>query len=139
MGRAQPGSGRSPRLSWSWRSTLAVDIADTGRGAAACAQGAETPPAWTRQPSVAVPVTHYPAGRIRRNLATSADTYRSRQRGIDQGGDGRMVAYLLQAPLAGRPDAADRDAEPGADLCVGDRRVFGEHGEQLLAGGGQAG
>jgi hypothetical protein len=57
--------------------------------------------------------------------------------GGDQGGDGRVAAQLLQAAAAGGPDAPDRDAEPGADLDVGDRRVLDEDGEQLLAAGGQ--
>jgi hypothetical protein len=53
--------------------------------------------------------------------------------GSDEYGDGRVLAQLVQAAAAGRPDAADRDAQPGADLGVRHRRVSGEHGDQLLA------
>ena len=34
--------------------------------------------------------------------------------GADQGGDSRVAAQLVQAAAAGGPDAADRDAQPGA-------------------------
>jgi hypothetical protein len=56
--------------------------------------------------------------------------------GVDQFGDGRVVSQIVQAAAA-RPDAADRDAEAGADLGIGRRRIFGEQGEQLLAAWGQ--
>src|SRR5215510_13675515 len=42
--------------------------------------------------------------------------------GVDEGGDGGVVAQLVQAAAAAGPDAADRDAQPGADLGVGQRR-----------------
>src|SRR6185437_14973029 len=48
-------------------------------------------------------------------------------------GDGRVAVQFVQAAAAAGPDAADRDAQPGADLGVGHRRVFDEQGDQLLA------
>ena len=48
-----------------------------------------------------------------------------------------MLAQLLQEPAAGGPDAADRDAQPRADLGVGQGRVFEQQGDQLLTGGRQ--
>jgi len=44
--------------------------------------------------------------------------------GVDQGGDCRMAAQLVQAAAASRPDALDRDAQPGADLGVRHWRVL---------------
>jgi hypothetical protein len=56
---------------------------------------------------------------------------------VDQRCDGRVAAQLVQEAAAVRADAADRDAQPGADLCIRHRRALGEHGEQPLATGGQ--
>jgi hypothetical protein len=50
-----------------------------------------------------------------------------------------VAAQLVQASAAGGPDAPDGDAEAGADLGVGQRRVLDQQREQLLAAGGQAG
>jgi hypothetical protein len=58
---------------------------------------------------------------------------------VDQRGDGRVAAQLVQAAAACRSDTADRDAQPGADLGIWHRWVFDEHGNQLLAGRGQVG
>ncbi len=52
--------------------------------------------------------------------------------GVDQRRDGGVAAYLGQAAAAAGADAADRDAQPGADLEVGQRRVRDEQGDQLL-------
>ena len=38
--------------------------------------------------------------------------------GVDQRGDGRVTAQLVQAAAAGRADAPGSDAQPGADLGV---------------------
>ena len=43
------------------------------------------------------------------------------------------MAQPVQASAPLRADAADGDAEPGADFGVGDRRVSDEQGDQLLA------
>src|SRR5215831_11358134 len=43
--------------------------------------------------------------------------------GVDEGGDGGVVAQLVEAAAAAGPDAADRDAQLGADLGVRQRRV----------------
>ena len=53
--------------------------------------------------------------------------------GVDQRRDGGIAAYLGQAAAAGRADAANRDAQPGADLGVGQRRVRDKQGDQPLA------
>jgi hypothetical protein len=55
--------------------------------------------------------------------------------GVYQRGNGRMAAQFFQAAGAGWPDAADRDAQPGADLGIGNRRVLDEQGNQLPAEG----
>src|SRR6478672_525695 len=52
---------------------------------------------------------------------------------VDQRGDGRVLPHLVQVAAAVRADAADRDAQPGADIGVGQRRVGDEQGDQLLA------
>jgi hypothetical protein len=52
---------------------------------------------------------------------------------VDQGGDCRMAAEPGQAAAAGGPNAADRDAQPGADLGVRHGRVRDKQGNQLLA------
>ncbi|HJZ25301.1 MAG TPA: hypothetical protein VJ370_03405, partial [Streptosporangiaceae bacterium] len=52
--------------------------------------------------------------------------------------DRRIAAELLQAAAAGRPDAADRDAYPDADVGVRHGRPDDEQGKQLLAARGQA-
>src|SRR2546429_4333948 len=57
--------------------------------------------------------------------------------GVDQRGEGRVAAQLVQAAAAARPDAAGRDAQPGADLRIRQRRIFDEQGEQMLAARGQ--
>src|SRR4029077_15034592 len=46
--------------------------------------------------------------------------------GVYQGGDGRVAAQLVQAAGAAGADAAGRDAQRGADLGIGQRRVFQE-------------
>jgi hypothetical protein len=46
--------------------------------------------------------------------------------GADEAGDGGVAAQLVQAAAAVGPDAADRDAQPGADLRVGQRGVGDE-------------
>jgi len=46
--------------------------------------------------------------------------------GADEAGDGGVAAQLIQAAAALGPDAADRDAQPGADLRVGQRGVGDE-------------
>src|SRR3984893_3164114 len=53
--------------------------------------------------------------------------------GVDQRGDGRVAPHLVQVAAAVRADAADRDAQAGADVGVGQRRVGDEQGDQLLA------
>jgi hypothetical protein len=58
---------------------------------------------------------------------------------IQQGGDGRVAAHLVQVAAAGRADAADGDAQLGADVGVRYGRVRDEHGDQLLAVRGQLG
>ena len=55
----------------------------------------------------------------------------------DQRCDGWGAAQLVQAAAAARPDAADRDAQPGADLGICQGRVLDEQGDQLLAAGGR--
>jgi hypothetical protein len=50
-----------------------------------------------------------------------------------------VAAQPGQAAAADRPDAADRDAQPGADLGVGDGRVLDKQGQQPLAVQRQAG
>jgi hypothetical protein len=45
-----------------------------------------------------------------------------------------MAPQLVQAAAAGRTDASNWDAQPGADLDVGYGRVFDEQGDQPLAG-----
>ena len=47
------------------------------------------------------------------------------------------MAELVQAAAAVRPDAADGDAKPGADLGVRHRRIFDQQGDQLLVTGRQ--
>jgi len=59
--------------------------------------------------------------------------------GVDQGGEGRVGAQLVEAAATQGPDAADRDTEGGADLGVGHGRVGGEQGEQLLGAGREVG
>jgi hypothetical protein len=44
-----------------------------------------------------------------------------------------VAAQLVQAAAAGRPDAADGDAQPGADLGVGHGRVLDQQADQLPA------
>ena len=51
---------------------------------------------------------------------------------VDQGGDGRMAAQLVQTAAAGGPDAPHRDAKPGTDLGVRNRRVLDQQQDQLL-------
>jgi predicted ATPase/DNA-binding CsgD family transcriptional regulator len=46
--------------------------------------------------------------------------------GVDQCGDGWVTAQLVQAAAAARPDAADRDAQPGTDLRIRQRRIVNE-------------
>jgi hypothetical protein len=53
--------------------------------------------------------------------------------GVDQRRDGGVAAHRVQAAAAVGADAADRDAQPGADLGVGRRRVRDEQGDQPLA------
>ena len=53
--------------------------------------------------------------------------------GVGERGDGRVPAQFVQAAAAGGADAADRDAEPGADLGVRQGRVGGQQGDQPLA------
>jgi hypothetical protein len=53
--------------------------------------------------------------------------------GVDQRRDGGVAAHLGQAAAAIRADAADRYAELGADLGVGQWRVRDEQGDQPLA------
>jgi len=48
-----------------------------------------------------------------------------------------VAAQLVQAAAAARPGAAGRDAQPGADLGIRQRRILDEQGEQLLAARGQ--
>ncbi len=48
-----------------------------------------------------------------------------------------MTAQPVQAAAASGPDAADWDAQAGADLRVRCRRVLGEQGDQLLVARGQ--
>jgi hypothetical protein len=55
----------------------------------------------------------------------------------DQRRDGWRAAQLVQAAGTVRPDAAGRDAQPGADLGTCQGRVFDEQGDQLLAAGGR--
>ncbi len=50
-----------------------------------------------------------------------------------------MAAQPGQQAAAGGPDAAGRDAQPGADLGVGQRRIHDEQFHQPLAAGGQVG
>ena len=57
--------------------------------------------------------------------------------GPDQGGHRGVAAQPFQAAAAAGPDAADGDAEPGADLGVRYRRVGDQQGQQPLAIGGQ--
>ncbi len=57
--------------------------------------------------------------------------------GIDQGSDSRVAAQLVQAAAAGRPDTADRDTQPGADLGIGHGQVLKQQGDQPLTGGRQ--
>ena len=57
--------------------------------------------------------------------------------GVDQRGDGRVMAELVQAAAAARADASDRNAQLGADLGVRYGRVCDEQGDQLLAARGQ--
>jgi hypothetical protein len=45
-----------------------------------------------------------------------------------------VAAQLVQATAAGGPDAADGDAEPGADLGVGHGRVLDQGEDQRPAG-----
>ena len=52
--------------------------------------------------------------------------------GADERGDSWVMAQLVQAPAAVRPDAADRDAQPGADLGVRHGWIFDQQGDQLL-------
>jgi hypothetical protein len=73
------------------------------------------------------------------NLADPCLIFCARGLGADQGSDGRMAAQPVQAAAAGGPDAADRDAQLGADLGVRHRRVCGEQGDQLLAARRQVG
>src|SRR6266568_2080622 len=49
---------------------------------------------------------------------------------VDQGGDCRMAAQLLQAAGTMGPDAADRDAQLDADLGVRHRRILDEQCDQ---------
>src|SRR5215469_3862168 len=63
--------------------------------------------------------------------------WRTAGSGLDQGGDRRVAAQLVQAPAAGGPDAADRYAQFGADLCIRHGRILDEHGEQPLTAGSQ--
>src|SRR6201986_4859480 len=56
-----------------------------------------------------------------------------------QAGDGWMAAQLVQAAAAVRPDAADRDAQPGADLGIRHGRGLGQQDHQPLPAGGQGG
>jgi hypothetical protein len=57
--------------------------------------------------------------------------------GIDQGSDVRVAAQLVQAAAASRPDAANRDTQPDANLRIGHGRVFKQQGDQPLTGGWQ--
>jgi hypothetical protein len=41
-----------------------------------------------------------------------------------------VAAQLVQAAAAAGPDAAGRDAQPGADLRIRQRRIVDEQGEQ---------
>jgi hypothetical protein len=50
-----------------------------------------------------------------------------------------VAAQFGQAAAAGGPDAAGRDAESGADLGVGQRRVLHEQGGQVVTGRRQIG
>jgi hypothetical protein len=50
-----------------------------------------------------------------------------------------MAAQPGQQAAAGGPDAADRDAQPGADLGVRQRRIHDEQFHQPPAAGGQVG
>ena len=56
--------------------------------------------------------------------------------GVDQGSNYWIAAQFFQAAAAAWPDAADRDAQLGADLGIRRGRVFGEQGDQLLAAAG---
>ena len=49
--------------------------------------------------------------------------------GADEGGDGGVAADLVEVAAAGRADAADGDAQLGADVGVGRGRVRGEQGQ----------
>src|SRR5262249_36761133 len=55
------------------------------------------------------------------------------QLGLYQPGDRRVPPHLVQVAAAVRADAADRDAQPRADVSVGQRRVGDKQGDQLLA------
>jgi hypothetical protein len=57
---------------------------------------------------------------------------------VYQRGNGRMAPQFIQGLATGRPDAADRDAQPGADLRAWHWRILGKQGNQLLAEGGRS-
>src|SRR5690348_17120008 len=62
-------------------------------------------------------------------------TRRAASFGIDQRCDCRMAAQFVQTPATGGPDAANRDAQFGADLGIRHRRILDEHADQLLTAG----
>ena len=49
--------------------------------------------------------------------------------GVDQRCNSGVAAQLVQASGAARPDAADRDAQTGADHCVRHSRILDEQGD----------
>src|SRR5215472_19056080 len=57
--------------------------------------------------------------------------------GLQQGGERRRAAHLGQASCATRPDSADWNPEPPADLGIRYRWFLHEHRQQLAAGWGQ--
>src|SRR5215468_9789220 len=54
--------------------------------------------------------------------------------GLQQGGERRRAAHLGQASCATRPDSADWNPKPPADLGIRYRWLLHEHRQQLAAG-----
>src|ERR1700722_9983052 len=111
---ARAPAGTAPAATWS-----------TGAGSTTTTPGPKPPPA--------------PEDQARGNRPKAETGTLSRGLRGDQRRDGRVLAHPVQAAAAGRADAADRYAQPGADLGVGHRRVGDEQGDQLLAVRGKLG
>src|SRR6516164_4152826 len=54
--------------------------------------------------------------------------------GLQQGGERRAAAHLVQASRAARPNSAYRNTKPPADLGIWYRWLLHEHRQQLAAG-----